>query len=171
MVDLRSDCKNCAALCCVALAFDRGDMFGFGKAAGQPCPELQPDFRCGIHKNLSEAGFAGCVLYECHGAGQRVVQQVFAGQDWRSNPELLASSLEAFAQMRQVHELILLLQTAEGLLLSEAQKQKVAQLKARLEPNAGWSRETLRSFERGRLVREVHQFLRGLTDAASKMKS
>ncbi len=170
MVELKGDCENCAALCCVALAFDKGDMFGFDKAAGQACPELQPDFRCGIHGRLPEAGFAGCVQYDCLGAGQRVVQQVFAGQNWRNTPALLAPMLQAFAQMRQVHELLLLLQTAGGLPLSEPQKQELARLKAGLQPDTGWTSQTLRLFERSGLAGEVQQFLRELKDVAIKMK-
>jgi len=160
MVELTPDCKNCAALCCVALAFDKGEMFAFDKPAGEACKHLEGHL-CGIHAGLEIAGLRGCVQYQCDGAGQRVVQEVFAGQSWQDNPALLPPMLSAFAQMRQVHGLLALLETAKGLPLLEAQQTELAALKARLSPRA-WTPESLTVFERSDVPKAVQCFLRSL---------
>ncbi len=46
---LRADCKRCFALCCVAQALSASADFAINKDAGKACPNLQSDFRCGIH--------------------------------------------------------------------------------------------------------------------------
>ncbi len=160
MVELTPDCQNCAALCCVALAFDKGEMFAFDKPAGQACPHLA-GHGCGIHAKLTSAGLRGCVQYQCDGAGQRVVQEVFAGQSWQDNPALLAPMLAAFAQMRQVHGLLALLKTASALPLPEGKRRELAALEARLSP-ADWTPESLAAFERSALPKDVQGFLRSL---------
>ena len=105
-LELRADCSRCVGLCCVALAFAASADFAIDKAAGDPCPHLACDDRCGIHARLREEGFPGCVAYDCFGAGQHVAQATFAGQDWRQSPETAASMFDAFAVMRQLHELL-----------------------------------------------------------------
>jgi len=85
-LDLRADCERCFALCCVAPAFSVSADFAINKPAGQACPHLQPDFRCGIHTGLREQGFRGCTVYDCFGAGQKVSQVTFGGRDWRQAP-------------------------------------------------------------------------------------
>jgi uncharacterized protein YjbI with pentapeptide repeats len=103
---LRPDCEKCCALCCVAPAFMASADFAIDKAAGVPCPNLQPDFRCRIHPTLRELGFPGCVVYDCFGAGQRVAQEVFAGANWRTNPEIASRMFAVFFVVRQLHELL-----------------------------------------------------------------
>jgi uncharacterized protein YjbI with pentapeptide repeats len=93
-------------LCCVAPAFAASADFAIDKAAGQPCPNLRPDFRCGIHTSLRERGFPGCAVYDCFGAGQQVAQVTFGGQDWRSAPQTAPRMFDVFAVMRQLHELL-----------------------------------------------------------------
>ena len=160
MVDLTPDCQKCAALCCVALAFDKGEMFAFDKPAGVACKHLE-GHRCGIHTKLEAEGLKGCVQYHCDGAGQRVVQEVFAGQSWQDDPALLPPMLAAFAQMRQVHGLLALLDTAEGLALQDAQQAELAALKAQLSPEA-WTPETLAAFEGSKVPSRAKVFLRSL---------
>lgn len=80
--------------------------FAIDKAAGQPCPNLQSDFRCGIHQNLRDRGFPGCTVYDCFGAGQQVAQVTFGGRDWRRHPHTAEQMFEVFAVMRQLHELL-----------------------------------------------------------------
>ncbi|PIE06501.1 MAG: hypothetical protein CSA74_12180 [Rhodobacterales bacterium] len=126
--DLSSDCASCAALCCLALAFDAGEDFAFGKPAGLPCPNLDRTLGCTIHESLEDKGFAGCTRYDCNGAGQRVVQELFGGKSWRTHPGLTAEMIAAFAAMRQVHDAIELLDTAGGLDLPaplEAERQSL----------------------------------------------
>ncbi len=103
---LRADCEKCVALCCVAPAFTASADFAIDKAAGQPCPNLQADFRCGIHAGLRERGFRGCAAYDCSGAGQRVSQEVFPGTNWRADPDVAPRLFAAFAIVRQLHELL-----------------------------------------------------------------
>lgn len=104
-MELRADCGRCVALCCVALAFAASADFAFDKFAGDACPNLGPDFRCGIHARLREEGFPGCVAYDCFGAGQHLTQATFAGEDWRRSPETAVRMFDAFAAMRNLHEL------------------------------------------------------------------
>lgn len=166
MVEFTSDCQNCAALCCVALAFDKGEMFAFDKPSGMPCQHLNGRL-CGIHAQLKTEGLTGCVRYQCDGAGQRVVQEVFAGQSWRDTPALLPPMLEAFAQMRQVHELMLLLISAKVLPLPEAQQAELKALQVQLSPES-WTPETLAAFERSDLPKTVRAFLRSLKAFVAK---
>jgi len=112
---LRADCARCVGLCCVAPAFSASADFAIDKAAGQPCPNLRPDFRCGIHAHLRQRGFPGCAAYDCFGAGQKVAQVTFGGEDWRQAPGIAAQMFRVFTIMRQLHELLWLLGEALAL--------------------------------------------------------
>jgi uncharacterized protein YjbI with pentapeptide repeats len=103
---LRADCARCFGLCCVAPAFAASSDFAIDKPAGQACPHLQAGFRCAIHPRLRQLGFPGCTVYDCFGAGQRVSQVTFGGRDWRSAPHTAQQMFDAFAIMRQLHELL-----------------------------------------------------------------
>ncbi|TKH42242.1 hypothetical protein C1I60_19475 [Paenibacillus terrae] len=103
---IRADCEKCIGLCCVALRFSASDGFPIDKNAGQPCVHLQKDFRCGIHESLSKPGLKGCVSFDCFGAGQKVSQVSFAGQDWQSSPEVAPKMFKVFTTMMQIHELL-----------------------------------------------------------------
>ncbi|WP_348982852.1 pentapeptide repeat-containing protein [Desulfosporosinus sp. Sb-LF] len=104
--NLRAGCENCFGLCCVALYFSASEGFPLDKDAGQPCLNLQPDFRCCVHKSLSERGLKGCIAFDCFGAGQKVSQVCFCGYDWRKVPESGKQMFEVFLIMRQLHELL-----------------------------------------------------------------
>lgn len=103
---LRADCAHCFALCCVVPAFAASADFAIDKAAGQPCPHLRPDFRCGVHATLRQRGFPGCTVYDCFGAGQKVSQLTFAGRDWRQAPGSARQMFDVFPIMRQLQELL-----------------------------------------------------------------
>ncbi|WP_379140084.1 pentapeptide repeat-containing protein [Paenibacillus sp. sgz500992] len=103
---LQSDCENCFGLCCAALPFAVSVDFAMNKNAGQPCPNLQTDFRCGIHTALRDKGFRGCTVYDCFGAGQKVSQITYGGKDWRQAPKTSSQMFEVFPVMRQLHELL-----------------------------------------------------------------
>jgi hypothetical protein len=105
-LDLKADCARCAGLCCVALPFAKSADFAIDKDAGEPCRNLLADFRCGIHAGLRRHGFAGCTVFDCFGAGQKVSQQTFAGRDWRRDPDLARRMFEVFPVMRRLHELL-----------------------------------------------------------------
>lgn len=117
-LDLRADCGRCLGLCCVVPAFSASADFAIDKDAGRPCPNLQPDFRCGIHARLREQGFPGCAVYDCFGAGQKVAQVTFGGQDSRRSPGIAAQMFGVFPVMRQLHELLWYL--SEALTLAAA---------------------------------------------------
>jgi len=156
---LSPDCTRCAALCCVSLAFDRSAFFAFDKEPGVPCRHLTAEHRCGIHQDLASRGFTGCIRYECSGAGQRVTQEIFGGRSWRDDPALAQPMFDAFRAMRQVHELLLLLQTAGRLPLAPPLAQRRGDLVAALQPPGGWSVGSLAAFEQGSLPGEVRAFL------------
>jgi uncharacterized protein YjbI with pentapeptide repeats len=105
-LSLRADCDSCFALCGVVPAFFASADFAITKDAGQPCPNLKPDFRCGIHTRLRESGFRGCTVYDCFGAGQKVSQVTFGGEHWRSGPVVAMQMFEVFPIMRDLHELL-----------------------------------------------------------------
>jgi hypothetical protein len=103
--DLRADCANCVGLCCVAPPFAASSDFAIDKGAGQACPNLRPDFRCGIHSRLRENGFRGCTVFDCFGAGQKVTR-LFDGQDWKRNPGVARPMFQAFIKTWQLHEML-----------------------------------------------------------------
>lgn len=159
---LRSDCARCAALCCVALGFERSSQFAFDKAAGSACSHLGRGHRCTIHHDLSSHGFPGCARYDCLGAGQRVIQEVFAGRDLDEEPALAPRVFEAFRRLRQVHELLLLLEAAAALTLPADVEERRQTLWAALCPPQGFSEASLARFERAEVSGEVMAFLRSL---------
>lgn len=166
--DLAPDCARCAALCCFALAFDEGEDFGLDKPAGLPCPNLDASLSCTLHDRLEEAGFAGCARFDCQGAGQRVTQEVFAGQSWREEPALAAPMIEAFAAMRQVHEGLELLWLTRPLDLPEdLAREREALIRAHMPPGPPpepWSAEALARFMAQGWPARRTAFLRGLRD-------
>lgn len=111
----RSDCGRCAALCCIAYPSQEMPGFAAAKEAGEPCPKLDRCGACTIYERRAQAGFAGCIDYECFGAGQHVVQRLFEGRDWRDDPALLEPMLAAFLAMRQVSDLLFLVEKARRL--------------------------------------------------------
>jgi hypothetical protein len=112
---LRPDCGQCFGLCCVAPAFGKSPDFAIDKEAGQSCPNLDAEFRCAIHASLRERGFPGCTVFDCFGAGQQVAQVTFGGRDWRRHPGTARQMFQAFAVMRQLHEMLWCLDSARGL--------------------------------------------------------
>lgn len=110
--DLRADCGRCAGLCCTALPFARSSDFAVDKPAGEPCGNLRTDFTCSIHARLRPAGFPGCTVFDCFGAGQRVVQELYGGRTWRTDPGLAGQMFGAFTRLRVLHELSYYLRAA-----------------------------------------------------------
>lgn len=101
----RADCTRCVGLCCVASPFSKSADFAIDKPAGTPCRHLGPDHRCGIHARLPEAGFPGCVSFDCYGAGQRLVQLRADGADWRADPGTAPEIFDAFYRLLGICEL------------------------------------------------------------------
>jgi len=103
---LQADCQSCFGLCCTALNIAASSDFAINKAAGTPCPNLQLDFSCQIHSKLRDKGFKGCTVFDCLGAGQKVSQTTFHGQDWRQHPEISEKMFRVFPIMEQLYEMI-----------------------------------------------------------------
>lgn len=161
---LQDDCTQCSGLCCLALSFEKSNLFAIDKNAGSPCPNLTGDARCAIHNDLDEKGFAGCIRYSCLGAGQRVTQEVFQGRSWQQNRALLTPMMEAFQTMRQVQELLQLLIEADKLALGEEKKQRLDRFARALQPKGGWTTQALKSFETGSIAGDIGSFLRSLRE-------
>ena len=105
-LSLVPDCASCFGLCCVALPFAASADFPVDKPGGQPCTNLQTDFRCGIHARLRESGWKGCTVFDCFGAGQQVSQVTFGGVSWRDAPGTAATMYAVLPVMRQLHEML-----------------------------------------------------------------
>lgn len=150
---LRADCAACVGLCCVALPFDAAQGFGLDKPADTPCPHLCADFKCGIHDGLIEHGFLGCVVFDCHGAGQRVSQQLFPGQDWADSAHTARRMFDAFSAVRALHDLMALLYTAHD----HTGDARLAQLSAEIE--AACECMPVEPLRVGELRRMTHELL------------
>jgi Pentapeptide repeats (8 copies) len=144
---LRPDCEKCAALCCVGPAFIASTDFAINKAAGRPCPNLAPDFRCAIHPRLRELGFPGCVVFDCYGAGQRVTQDVFTRANWRTNPKIAGQMFAVFFAVRRLHELLWYLADAIDLPETSPIRAELRAAKDETEALAGGGAEALTSLD------------------------
>ena len=162
MDTLTADCSRCAGLCCVAFAFDRSEDFGHDKPADTACHHLAEDFSCTIHEGLADKGYRGCVRFDCHGAGQRVVQNVFGGRDWRSEPALMAPMMAAFRAMRRLYELLHLLDAAKALSLDATAQAELSRLIAWIDPDDGWTAEGVSAFDIDAAEAKVAGFLKSL---------
>ncbi len=155
---LAPDCSQCAALCCIGLALDKGPRFGIDKPAGLPCPNLDGHL-CKIHQGLVAKGFSGCAAYDCLGAGQRVTQELHGGQSWRDAPSILPQMMADFLDLRSIHAQWELLEAAAKLPLTSdeeaARQELIAAIKAPL------SRDTLADIA-ARLPAEAAKFLASL---------
>jgi uncharacterized protein YjbI with pentapeptide repeats len=158
-LSLRADCERCFALCCVAPAFSASADFAISKPAGQPCPNLQPDFRCSIHDRLRPRGFGGCAVYDCFGAGQQVAQVTFGGRDWRQAPEIAAQMFDVFAIVRQLHELLWYLTEALAMRPAGPLHGELGAALQETERLAGGSPETLAALDVRAHRRDVNALL------------
>jgi hypothetical protein len=162
---LRGDCGRCAALCCVAHAFDRSPAFAFTKPAGVPCRNLTAAHDCAIHARLSEAGFNGCARYDCYGAGQVVTQVMFGGRSWREDPALLPPMMDAFLSLRRMHELQALLEALGRFDLTQSERVQ-AEAHGRALDAVERTPAGLAEFDGSGLEAEIRAFLKMLRPAA-----
>lgn len=159
---LRGDCGRCEGLCCVSLSFERSEWFSFDKVADEPCRYLLGSHACAIHSELRAAGHAGCASYDCYGAGQRVVQELFAGASWRQSAATAAAVFSAFQRLKELHELLFLLRETRRLPLSTSDEARREELWAVLEPPEGLGWRALSAVDVPARSRDVHEFLRSL---------
>ena len=115
-------------------AFAVSTDFAIDKPSGVPCPHLATDdFGCTIHGELRERGFSGCTVYDCFGAGQRVVQEHFGGREWRSSPQVREELFATFEVVERLHELLWYLEDAADRPLPRSLREEVAGLRSAVE--------------------------------------
>jgi hypothetical protein len=161
---LRADCSRCAALCCVGPAFAASADFAIDKPAGTPCPNLRPDDRCGIHDRLRDRGFPGCTVFDCFGAGQRIVQETFGGRSWRESPELAGEQFAVLPVMRQLHEILWYLTEAAELPAAAPLRAEVTAARERTDRLAAGSAEELTALDVGGFRGEVGELLQRVSE-------
>jgi len=159
-LSLRADCARCVGLCCVAPAFAASTDFAINKAAGQACPHLQADFRCGIHTRLRPQGFRGCAVYDCFGAGQQVSHVTFGGQDWRQAPRTAQQMFAVFPIMRRLHEMLWYLSEALTLHPSRPLHDELCLARDAIERLTHHSPDALMALDVAAHWREVNALLR-----------
>ncbi|HEX4016682.1 MAG TPA: pentapeptide repeat-containing protein [Frankiaceae bacterium] len=165
-MELRADCSRCFGLCCVAPGFAKSADFAFNKPAGKPCRNLQEDFGCSIHAALRPQGFPGCVVYDCFGAGQHIAQHTFGGVSWREQPKTAQSMFDAFAVMRQLHELLWLLAEAGALQTSAPLRVDITDAQQRTARLTESDANTLQSLDIAAHRDAVNGVLRGASELA-----
>ncbi len=163
--DLRADCSRCVGLCCVAPAFTASADFAIDKPAGQACPNLLADSRCGIHAELRPRGFTGCVVFDCFGAGQRVTQVTFRGQDWRQDPAIAASMFVVFTVMRQLHESLWYVTQAQNLIPAGGLRTDLGRAREEITRRAGNGPAELAAFDSAGFHQSLGALLRRVSDA------
>lgn len=156
---LRGDCANCFGLCCVALPFAKSADFAVNKSSGEPCRNLQEDFRCGIHTRLRPSGFQGCTVYDCFGAGQQVSQVTFGGVSWREAPETARRMYEVFPVVRQLHELLRYLTEALALPAARPLHAELRAALGRVEELTGGTPDALEKLDVAPVRAEVNPLL------------
>ncbi|MFD2012084.1 pentapeptide repeat-containing protein [Streptomyces narbonensis] len=156
---LRGDCAECFGLCCVALPFAKSADFAVNKSSGDPCRNLQEDFRCGIHTRLRPSGFQGCTVYDCFGAGQHVSQVTFGGVSWREAPETARQMYEVFPVVRQLHELLRYLTEALALPAARPLHAELRAALARVEELTGGTPDALEKLDVAPVRAEVNPLL------------
>ncbi|MAP95713.1 MAG: hypothetical protein CMK07_12255 [Ponticaulis sp.] len=161
-ISLAADCSACAALCCIAFAFTEGEEFAVDKPANEPCSNLRDKGRCAIYETRAESGYPGCLKFDCQGAGQRVVQQLFDGQSWQDDAKLVEPMSAAMRAMLVVHQQLQLLRTAAALPLTPVEQSRLDELLSVLEPEPEFTPETLADLDLKSVRSGVSEFLKGL---------
>ena len=110
----RSDCANCAALCCVAYPSDDMPGFAASKRSGEPCPRLAQCGTCTIYEDRERLGFGGCIAYECFGAGQFVTQALSHRGAQPGRTVATQAMIDRFLQVRPAFDLLHLAQRLAG---------------------------------------------------------
>lgn len=126
--NIKINCEKCFGFCCTALYFSKCDGFPEDKEAGKPCVNLQKDFKCAVHRELRKKGLKGCTTYDCFGAGQKVAQITYKGEDWITTKELSKEMFDVFLVMRQLHEMLWYLVQASLIAETSAIKEKIKML-------------------------------------------
>ena len=158
----RADCARCAAFCCAALAFDNSRLFAFDKPAGVACRNLGAGGGCAIHGRREEAGMAGCVSYDCGGAGPYVQQEMFAGRSWLSEPDLAEPMFAAFSILREVFDLAAMVEASRALALPGRAREEAAVIAKALLPDPPWRASDVTAGRPSAAARRARAFLASL---------
>lgn len=164
---LTIDCEKCFGLCCVALFFSKTEGFPQDKVAGKPCVNLQTHFGCSVHKDLRNKGLKGCTSYDCFGAGQKVAQVTFKGNDWRKHPDIANKMFDVFVIMRQLHEMLWYLIDASTFISNKDVKKKLNSIIDETEKFTYLGAESIvnidiekHRLEVNNILREVNEFVK-----------
>ncbi len=103
MQAFRISCADCYGYCCTALCFFKTDGFPMDKPAETPCRNLEPDFRCRVHDQLSSKGWKGCRAYDCLGAGQAAAR--LYRKDWREAPGTASEQFTVFLTLCRLRQI------------------------------------------------------------------
>ncbi|MGM9531836.1 pentapeptide repeat-containing protein [Intestinibacter sp.] len=165
--NLKIDCENCFGLCCVALFFSKSDGFPQDKIAGKPCINLQPDFKCSVHKNLRKKRLKGCMSYDCFGAGQKVAQVTFKGHDWTKSPDIANKMFDAFLIIRQLHEMLWYLMDASTFISNDNIKNELNSVIAETEKLTRLDQQSIINIDIdkhrikvNRILKQVNEFVK-----------
>jgi hypothetical protein len=107
--------------------------FAADKPAGSPCLHLADDDRCGIHDRLRPAGYAGCTVYDCLGAGQRLTHGAGEERSWRGASATAAGLFRSLPLLQGVLELLALLDETAGLTAGSGSARTVVELRFRAD--------------------------------------
>jgi Pentapeptide repeats (8 copies) len=109
---------------------------------------------------------AGCTVFDCFGAGQRITQQTFGGQGWRAAPEIAAAQFAVLPVVRQLHEMLWYLTEAAELPEAAPLREAVRSVRARTEELAGGTAERLRALDVARHRADVGELLHRVSERA-----
>lgn len=163
---LHAECDQCSGLCCVLLPYSRVDGFGADKAGGVHCTHLRNDDLCGIHDRLAASGWPGCVRFDCFGAGQQVTRVTYGGQGWREVANL-AEMGAVLSVVRQLHEVLALLDGARAHRAGAAYELAATQLLAEVVPLTGGTPEELLTLDLDEVRDRARVVLDGVAAAAA----
>ena len=107
--------------------------FAAQKLSGEPCPKLDSCGHCTIYADRERLGFAGCIAFECFGAGQFVTQSILGGHDRPDHPATRQAMVETFLRVRPAFDLLFLAQRLDEAELSDDRASERASLIESLE--------------------------------------
>jgi len=120
--ELSIKCEKCSGLCCTALYFAKTEGFPENKPSGKPCKNLMENFRCSIHEDLISSKMKGCLAYDCFGAGQKVTQNIYRQETFRTLPKLADQIFEVYLIVFRLHQMLWYLIEASTIIMDDASK-------------------------------------------------
>ena len=164
--ELLADCDSCLGLCCIAHYFSIGEEYSIDKEQYVPCPNLDKNYRCSIHKNLVNEGMSGCSSFNCWGAGQRACRRVTTKPNWQTFPDSAQNLFEIYFKLREIHKLIrplmTMLDTCSDNILSDKIKLKIDDLNHLAElPDM-----ELRSLDLTPTIKIIYSLVKTINDTA-----